>query len=142
MMRNFRKLQLYALSSKIKSIAYLKFNNVQLDSSLHFSSKKYNTKSLQKLKPKSIDHQTTTLGINDNSSANIHRFSSFESETKYRLNQAKRSLLFKLDNKNTNKKEQSQSLLNDLNYLKCSVQDAFLLGNNYFISLNTCKYET
>jgi hypothetical protein len=128
MLRNFKKLQLHTLNNKITALANFKFK-VQLDTSLHFSSKKYNTNSLQKFKTKTSDNETNTIGINDKSLMNIKQFSSFELETKYRLNQAKRSLLFKLDNKNANKNEQSQALLNDLHYLKCSIQDAFLLGS-------------
>ena len=131
MLTIFKKLQTHILKSLPRQN---KIACVQLETSEHFSSKKNHTKSAQKHKSKSFapkkwisspyDH-LKAIDFNDDNSFNEKKFTSFESEAKYRHNQAKRSLMFKLD---TNSKEVTQSLIYDLNNLKCSVQDAFLLG--------------
>lgn len=107
-----------------------------LETTLAYSStKNYNTKSLAKPKltgKQQLQTEDDRIRFGDSSE---RQFQSFEQEIKFRHNQAKRSLLFKLDNKFQNKKEQIQNLLNDFKTVRCQVQEALLLGstNNSFV---------
>lgn len=119
--------------TNIKLFSYLNFNRILKSSSIHLESsftKQYNTKSIPKIKTRFIDDDSNHSRSNKQNEFFNYKHGSFEQEIKFRHNQAKRSLLFKLENKFTNKREQLQCLLDDFKSMKCLVQEALLVGSS------------
>ncbi len=136
----------------LKNISYIKLNrilkpvNTINKSTAHLGSslnKKYNTKSILKLKENEALKYSDPTQLHNSAQQQLNN-TTFEKEIKFRIDQAKRSFLIKINSPSQYLKSTLNSLFYDLKMMNIQVESAHLFGDefNKFILIEFKRLES